>query len=351
MQLVLLNKEQNQVSHLFNCSMKEIIRKIIPAPLLNCYYNARKNSQLKKLYDYNRKRFVKYGARRDSEDALMGYLTMAIHGIEKGITMPDFRAGFGHDRMCELLECSETFIARYGMGNIQLTHLARVVHEYDLLHKKLHFRLDDHLQQQIDLFLAHFNTDFGQTIQVDCTREQYFSHRSDDFYQFSNSRHSARNFTDEPVSMELINKAVQLAQNAPSACNRQAPRIYIIQDKDKIKQVLALHGGNRGFGHTVDKLIIVCGYLPCYGLNERDCVYVDCGIFTMNLAYSLHYYGVGNCILNWSVSNENDIALRKIIPVKNEETVCTLIACGNVPEKFKVCTSGKKTLQQIVNHI
>ena len=331
--------------------MKEIIRRIIPTPLRNCYYNAKKNSQLKKLYSYNRKRFVKYGACSDSEDALMGYLTMAIHGIEKGITMPDFRAGFGHDRMCDLLDKCEDFIVRYGLNNIQLTHLAQVVYEYNLLHKNLQFKLEDDLQQKIDHFLTHFNIDFGQNIQVDFTRTDYFAHQHDDFIAFSNSRHSARNFTAEPVSMRLMDKAVQLAQNAPSACNRQAPRIYIIQDKDKIKQVLALHGGNRGFGHTVDKLILVCGYLPCYGLNERDCVYVDCGIFTMNLAYSLHYYGIGNCILNWSVRNENDLALRKIIPVKDEETVCTLIACGNVPDNFKVCTSGKKTLQQIVNYI
>ena len=331
--------------------MKEIIRKIIPAPLLSCYYNARKNSQLKKLYDYNRKRFVKYGARRDSEDALMGYLTMAIHGIEKGITMPDFRLGFGHDRMCDLLDSSMDFIARYGKSNIQLLHLAKVVHEYDIIHKNAQYKLEEGLQSKIDRFLTCFDIDFGQTIQVDCTKEQYFIHQHDDFVQFSNSRHSCRVFTTEPVSIELMEQAVRLAQNAPSACNRQAPRVYLVKDKEKIKQIFALHGGNRGFGHTVDKLILVCGYLPCYGLNERDCVYVDCGIFTMNLAYSLHYYGIGNCILNWSVSNKNDRAIREIIPIKVEETVCTLIACGNVPKGFKVCTSGKKDLQQIINYV
>lgn len=331
--------------------MKELLRKVIPASLLNCYYDVRKNSQLKKLYDYNRKRFLKYGERNDSEDALMGHLTMAIHGIEKGFTMPDFRLGFGRDRMIKLLDSSEDFIERYGTGNIQLTHLAKVVHDYDLLHKNQHYKLDAILQQKIDHFLSHFDTSFDENIQVDCNREQYFSHSKDDFAQFSNSRHSARNFTDEPVQTELIDKAVLLAQNAPSACNRQAPRVYVVQDKEKIKRVFALHGGNRGFGHTVDKLVLVCGYLPCYNSNERDCVFVDCGIFTMNLAYSLHYYGIGNCILNWSVTSEKDIALRKIVPINNEETVCTLIACGNVPDRFKVCTSGKKTLQQIIKYV
>lgn len=331
--------------------MKTFFRSLLPKSLVLFYHKIVKCFRLKQLYSYNCKRFVNFGARKDSEDALIGYLTMAIHGIEKGMTMPDFRVGFGHDRMCSLLKESEYFIQHYGIQNPQIWHLAQVVYEYDLLHKNLQYQLDKNLQSQIDVFLTHFNVDFKETIQVDTTRDQYFSKINSDFLSFSYSRHSIRNFTPEPVLIDQINKAISLSQNAPSACNRQSARVYVIQDKEKIKQVFSLHGGNRGFGHTVDKLLVICGYLPCYGVKERDCVYVDCGIFTMNLAYSLHFYGIGNCILNWSATNEHDKALRDIIPIKDDETICTLVACGNVPENFKFCNSGKKSLSQIVRYI
>lgn len=121
--------------------------------------------------------------------------------------------------------------------------------------------------------------------------------------------------------------------------------------KRQLDPFFSLHGGNRGFGHTVDTLILVCGYLSCYGANERDCVFVDCGIFTLNLTYALHYNEVGTCILNWSVPTENDRKLRTIVRIRDEEMVCSLIACGNIPSEIKLCDSGKKDLSDIVHFV
>jgi hypothetical protein len=51
------------------------------------------------------------------------------------------------------------------------------------------------------------------------------------------------------------------------------------------------------------------------------------------------------------VTPEKDKAARNIIPVPEEEVICSLISCGNVPNKFKVCNSGKKDLNRILHHI
>lgn len=332
-------------------SIKQSIAKIIPNSILQRYYVMRKYHLAKPLYKYNAKRFAKYGASQDSEEAMIGMLTMAAHGLEKGFTMPDFRPGFGHDRICNLLDDSESYIAKYGTENIQIVHIAKIINEYKCCHEKIGYQLEEQLRKKIITFLSKFDLPEKTNIQIDSTKSDFFSHCNDDFKSFSNSRHSCRDFSTESVPVETINAAVSLAQNAPSACNRQAARVYVIEDKEKIAQVFSLHGGNRGFGHTVDKLIVVCGFISCYGMHERDCVYTDCGIFTMNLAYALHYYGVGNCILNWSVTNDKDLKCREILPIKKEEVICTLIACGNVPEKFKVCTSGKKALKDIIRYI
>jgi len=331
--------------------MKQLLRKIIPNSLLQFYSDKKKWIIARQLYLYNAKRFSKYGAKQDCEESMIGILTMAAHGIEKGFTMPDFRPGFGHDRMCNLLDDCETYLARYGAGNIQINHIAKIINEYRYCHEEIGYKLDVELENKIERFLSKFNLPEKVNIQIDTTKSEFFSHQNDNFFLFSNSRHSCRDFTTEPIPVETINKAIALAQNSPSACNRQASRVYVIEDKEKIAKVFSLHGGNRGFGHTVDKLIIICGYIDCYGLHERDCVYTDCGIFTMNMAYALHYYGIGNCILNWSVTNDKDIKCREYIPIKQDEVICTLIACGNVPEKFKVCTSGKKDIKDIIRYI
>jgi len=319
--------------------------------LLKPYYKLKKWLAIKPLYDYNFKRFVKYSSRKDTEESLIGALTMAAHGIEKGLTMGNFRATFGRDKLLMLLRRGLIYVQKYGTENIQIHHIAKVVNDYKLCHERINYQLDDELIEKINTFLSHFDCPSDSEIQINCTKDRFFSKRSSDFYEFSNSRHSCRDYDGTPVPIDTIDKAVQLAQNAPSACNRQPARIYVIESKEKMRQVLNLHGGNRGFAEKIDKLIMICGYIPCYNSAERDCVYTDCGIFAMNLAYALHYYGVGACILNWSVTPEKDKAARNIIPVPEEEVICSLISCGNVPNKFKVCNSGKKDLNRILHHI
>lgn len=276
---------------------------------------------------------------------------MAAHGIEKGLTMGNFRAAFGQEKLSRLINGGELFVKKYGTENVQIKHIAYVINDYKLCHQKNNYQLDTDLLGKINQFLSHFNCPSESEIQINCSRDEFFSKNNADFYEFSKSRHSCRDFDSIPVPMETIDKAVRLAQTAPSACNRQPARIYVIESNKEKEQLLNLHGGNRGFAEKIDKLIMICGYIPCYHTTERDCVYTDCGIFAMNLAYALHYYEVGACILNWSMTPDKDKQARIIIPVKDEEVICSLIACGNVPKKFKVCNSGKKELKSIIHHI
>lgn len=303
------------------------------------------------LYYYTFKRFLKYSSRTDSEESLIGVLTMRAHGIEKGLTMGDFRAGFGRDRLINLLTGCETYIQKYGVDNVQIHHIADVVNDYKVCHQKIGFQLDKDISYKIDLFLSHFDCPEDSDVQISCTKDTFFDKNHKDFAEFSKSRHSCRDFDGTTVPIEKIDAAIHLAQSAPSACNRQPVRVYVIESKSKINEVLALHGGNKGFTHKIDKLIMICGYLPCYGSTERNCVFTDCGIFAMNLAYALHYMEIGACILNWSVSNEKDKTARKIVNIRNAEEICCLIACGNVPAAFKVCNSRKKKLESIIHHI
>lgn len=331
--------------------IKNKLREKIPSVCIKTYSCIRKKLKLLPYYSYTYNRVSKYVFDRTKEESCIGSLTMACHGLEKGFTMPDFRPGFGYDRINKLLSDAIRYVNIYGTDNVQIHHIAKVINDYKLCHKKCDFELNSELIQKIDKFLAFFNDSWDSQIQKNYTKNEYFAKKNDNFPSFSNSRHSCRNFTKEPVDNSKIEAAIKLAQNSPSACNRQPTRLYVVTNKEKIAQIFAIHGGNRGFGHTVDKLIVICGYINCYGFHERDCVFVDCGIFTMNLAYALHYYEVGNCILNWSVKPKNDKEIRRIIPIKDEEIVCTLIACGNVPSEFKVCDSGKKDIRDILTFI
>src|SRR5690606_31318797 len=61
-------------------------------------------------------------------------------------------------------------------------------------------------------------------------------------------RRSVRQFSDHPVSRELIIEAIRLARLCPSVCNRQTVKVYVYTNPDKRAEVLSFQDGNAGFG-------------------------------------------------------------------------------------------------------
>ena len=58
-----------------------------------------------------------------------------------------------------------------------------------------------------------------------------------------NTRHSARSFLDKPVSEELIRQIIAEAQQAPSWCNSQPAKAYVLTG-DAAKKMAKTHLAN-----------------------------------------------------------------------------------------------------------
>lgn len=303
-----------------------------------------------KFYKYDASKYLKYSNSfkiNDSENKLIGRIIAKYHVIEKGLTMPNFKYGFGNNTMISLIEDCDNYYHKYNNNNEQLLHAISVIAEYKYIHEINKKPIDNKLLSMIDNIMSLF-PDINKKEQIFTTRKEYFKFSNLKFDEFSNSRHSLRNFTGK-VNKETIEKAVMLAQNAPSSCNRQPIRIYIIEDKHKIKKIFNLQNGNRGFGHLVDKVIILSAELGVYcGIRERNMHYIDAGIYAMNLLYALHFYQVGACMLNWSDTPEVDKGIRTIIEIPFSEKVILLIACGGVPENFKLTLSKRYNLKYVL---
>ena len=159
-----------------------------------------------------------------------------------------------------------------------------------------------------------------------------------------------RNFSQADVDNNDIVKAVELAQETtPTSCNRQSIRLHIVSKKETVKEVLSLHTGNRGFGHLVNKLIVISSEISVYNeVRERNLPYVDCGIYAMNLLYALHYYKIGACALNWSVTVNTDKKLHTLLDIPASEAVGLIIACGMPAPEFKLAVSKRFDVKSIM---
>ncbi len=161
--------------------------------------------------------------------------------------------------------------------------------------------------------------------------------------EFFASRFSVRDFHCKAVSNEDVEKAISLALNTPSVCNRQASFVYCLNTRSEIDRALSLQNGNRGFGHEVPCLLILCTDISAFDTaGERYQHWIDGGMFSMSIVWALHSLGLASCCLNWSKGPLDDMRLRKLINIKDEHTVLMMLAVGAPRENLKVCYSARR---------
>lgn len=330
-------------------SIKTITKLIIPSIILDWIRECRYNKLSKIYYSYDSQRFNKYSnafVNWDNSEKLIGQIVAEYHVIEKGLAMPNMRFGFGKAIMNDLINHCILYSKQYDKSHEQFLYTLRVIAEYKFVHLKNNYILDNDLLASIDSLLSDFEVNPSE--QIAQTREEYLKYTNDSFINFSNSRHSLRNFTGS-IQIETISEAVQLAQNTPSACNRQPSRVYVVQDKIQMEAVLKIQSGNRGFGHLADKIIVLTAELGGFlGLNERNDAFVNGGMYAMNLLYALHYFHIGACSLNWCSTIKQDQELRIICGINPSETIIMIIACGGIPNSFKLVSSHRNDYKSIL---
>jgi hypothetical protein len=306
------HKQQVEIkSHFIHFNMESLknkLRKIIPRKLIYQYYlyTAKKASN----YDLRRRVYDKVYDDSEAEKVKRD-LTLAYHIIEKGLTMPAPRPGFGKKVVISLVNT----VLRYQNLNLPLTEMeyrqsVSVLKEYVDLHEQLKVQLDQDVAGKLALLENQFKTVEGMR-QIKISSDAYFKDAGKPFDLFCRSRYSVRNYIDKEIPLNVLYDCIDLAQKSPSFCNRQPTRVYIVKSAEKKKQVLELQNGNRGFGHLAETLLVVSSVISTTkDIHERNENHLNGGIFIMSLLNALHFYRIGACSLNWAVSNDKDIKTR-----------------------------------------
>ena len=330
----------------------KILNIILPTKIFN-YLKIKKQRfiiclNLFRGYYYDFKIFKKFSGTQENNTPtkLIGNIIREYHVVEKGLTMPHTRLGFGKDLVLSLCINCEKYLSVFDKEDEQLIHAISVLHEYELLHTVNNFDLDADIITAISK-LTNYNIVQHTSFQKEMTKSEYFKEVQSPFSDFSGSRSSLRNFTNEEIPLSKILHALELVRNTPSACNRQSWRTYVFTDKEQINKILEVQGGNRGFGHLTNKLIVIVGEVGLYtGKAERNQVFVDGGMYAMNLLYSLHHNLIGACILNCSNTNEKNYQLRTLCQTKESEAFIAMVACGIPPDSFMIASSLRYDLKK-----
>ena len=280
-----------------------------------------------------------------SEDHALAKLTFNYHRIEKGLTMPDFRPGFGAGLVKEMMADLIAYeTAGYSKTCTTYRHAVGVLYEYVQTHRECSFDLGEIGELLNEFFKTH---SAAATKQLSYTSETFFAHSHEDFAAFAASRHTVRHYAGRVPERDII-EAVELASLAPQACNRRFTRVHLYQG-EKVQQLLAMQNGNRGFGHLCEQLLVLTADTDAalFG-NEWHDLQTNVGIFAMNLSYALHYKHVAHCLLNLWRSPGTDSQFRRIAEILPNEVPVLCISCGQAPTHFKVAGSPKPDIEELL---
>ena len=258
-----------------------------------------------------------------------------IHRLEKGLIMQPRRDVFGEDFIREVVE---TYKRAISFGNLQSAEkkwITDVLIEYFSVVKDTNIigparALFESCVEEDNLPYKYVPYSFGSLPETDITYEQ--------LHRLFIKRRSVRWYQDRDVPMALVEKAVNLATLAPSACNRQPYSFYVSQGKKKAVEIAKCAGGTTSWADGIPCTIVTVGDLSAYSKErDRHLIYIDGSLAAMQLMLAFETLGLSTCSINWPDMKAEEKKLSSLLGLKSFErpimlmSVCYAQKSGGIP--------------------
>ncbi len=136
-------------------------------------------------------------------------------------------------------------------------------------------------------------------------------------------RRSVREFTDEPISNEILTEILDAARWAPSASNQQRWRFIVVTDP-KVKEMI--RRVSPGIFAMPTAFIVICMKKKAGARAWEEWIYAaDCGIAAQNIMLAAFSLGIGTCVVA-SFAKE---ALREILGVPEGIEPSLIVTLGH----------------------
>lgn len=153
------------------------------------------------------------------------------------------------------------------------------------------------------------------------------------FLELVEKRKSCRDYLEKPVPDEAIQKCLEAARFAPSACNKQPWRFVIVNDKsriDKIAEKALLPGIPMPWLKKAPTIVVLCSELSMFAHHLAPLIskipyhFIDMGIAGEHFVLAAETQGLGTCWIGWF----NEKQIRKILSIPGSVRVISLISLG-----------------------
>jgi nitroreductase len=271
-----------------------------------------------------------------------------IHRLEKGIVMQPRRKVFGLKFIHETIDCYKKCIVNREICDDELKWAHSVIENYmdvvDLNNKTIHEAFNKF--KSIDSSRISNETSF---IPYESSRRAISTITDSELLNLFKQRRSTRWYEDKQVPYEKLVQAVNMASYAPSACNRQPFKFYIINDPTLARETAAIAMGTAGFSNNIQSLVVILGDLSYYPAErDRHVIYIDGSLAAMQLMLALEVLGLSTCPINWPDIEKLEKKLEKKLKLPTYLRPILLLSVGYAKSDGMIPYSQKKNAEVLI---
>jgi len=269
-----------------------------------------------------------------------------IHRLEKGLTMRPRRNLFAAEYIAETVDSLEKARHRPNQSMDELCWATDVLRRYFAATR------EDETTTPARRHFERLEPDLpGSRSQGPYLRDHSLgvSVRFDDLLALSRHRRSVRWFLPKKVPRDLIDKALLVAREAPSACNRQPFVFRAFDHPDRVRELAAIPMGAAGYAHQIPLLIVVVGQQRNFSdPRDRHLIYIDGALAGMSFILALETLGLSSCVLNWPDIAQKELAMREALQLEPDERPVFLVAVGYPDPEAEVAGSSKRPVSELL---
>ena len=266
------------------------------------------------------------------------------HVIEKGMSLRNPKVGFGQKKVLDLCKKLLKYKKLYSCENSKfLNYPISTIKRYIDYTKKTGIAIPEVESAWMNLSdNAHY-----EEIQsgIETVSKNDITKKFSSFVDFVKTRHSIRYFSRVVPEQNIIDEALRIAQQTPSACNRQGWKVHVFKNDD-CKKILEWQGGSRGFEDEPTVVFLITANLRAFLHYEPFQAYVDGGMYAMSLIYALHSVGLGTIPLSCGFHHSKLKNLYKLFDIPQNEVPIEIIACGTLEDQFNIAVSKRKPITE-----
>lgn len=279
-------------------------------------------------------------------DGSQAMLRRNVHRLEKGLLMRPRRDLFAVDYIDETVDALARATNRPDQSSDELCWAADVIRCYFSV-----TRADPSTDDARERFDGLDKTLGPPAGSVPYTRDEADREQCtfESLFALAKRRRSVRWFLPRPVPRELVERAMLVAREAPSACNRQPFVFRVFDNPGRIREIAEIPMGAAGYSHQIPMLVVVIGQMRnFFDPRDRHLIYIDGALSGMSFALALETLGLSSCIINWPDIAEKEQSMRAALDLEPDERPVFLMAVGYADGNGLVARSVKRDMYQLL---